>query len=293
MYIPFKDKYNIKTLMEIKNMKFDVSIMNPPYGNLFLKILNQIISSQNVDKFIIVGPYQWIVEPWKKEKLNKTLKEEIELFKLKNYGVIDFKEINLSKAFDIGEERPGGILTLKLNQNNNFDIVNYHKSINIEQQNVFLNLKTLDNLKNHVTKYIGQKYFVPIRTNANMDRWWCYRLINYLDVIINGKVYSGEYAGKTIIEAREANPHENGRTNERETFGIACDTKQEAINLRDLFNSSIMLYIISLVKTARVMPLENIPYFECKNGIPTFNDIVKKCKIKMSQKIINELMKDR
>ena len=284
----------IKSFLEKNNMaKFDLTIMNPPYGSLFLKVFNAILETKCSDEIICIGPYQWIIEPWKKDNLNKILNNQVKIIKDYNYGVIDFNSCDLAEIFKIGEERPGGILHLKFNEKDIINLNNFHEKINKETQKNFSLFKNLDNIKKHLSKYDGQKYFVPIRTTANMERWWCYRLINYLDIIVNGKVYSGDYAGKTIIEAREANPHETGRTNDRDTFGIVCSTKQEAINLRDLLNSPIMLYIISLVKFARANPLEFIPYFDCKNGIPSFKTISKKCNISLTQKEINKLMKDR
>lgn len=69
LYIFIKDKYNIKTLMEIKNMKFDVAIMNPPYdGNLHLKILEKIIPI--ADKVVNISPVRWLLDPLAKYKKN-------------------------------------------------------------------------------------------------------------------------------------------------------------------------------------------------------------------------------
>lgn len=279
----------------IKKMsKFDIIIMNPPYGSLFLKIFNNIVNSKIGNKIITIGPYQWIVEPWKKDKLMETLNNEIKIINDCGYTVNDFEEKNIDEIFNIGEERPGGILTISTDNSNNFDIGNFYKNININTQKTFAKFKTLDSLSNHIETYDGtQKYFVPVRENAIMERWWTYRLINYLDIIIDNKVYSGHYKGKTILEAREANPHENGRTNDRKTVGINCSSLIEAQNLKELFNSKIYLYIVSLVKDVRKFPFEILPFFDCKNGVPSFKEICEKCELNITEDKVNKLMENR
>jgi len=275
-------------------MKFDITIMNPPYGSWFLKIFNNVISNKVSEKIITIGPYQWIVEPWKKEKLSETLDNEIKIINDSGYTINNFEEKNINEIFEIGEERPGGILTISNDKSEIFDIKNFHKTINVNMQKTFKKFKSLDTLNNHIETYDGsQKYFVPVRENAIMERWWTYRLINYLDIIVNNKVYSGDYKGKTILEARQANPHENGRTNDRKTVGIKCSSLAEAKNLKELFNSKIYLYIVSLVKDVRKFPFDILPYFDCKNRVPTFKEISEQCGLKITEDSVNKLMENR
>ena len=54
----------------VKNMKFDVAIMNPPYdGNLHLKILEKVIPV--ADKVVNISPIRWLQDPLAKYKPKK------------------------------------------------------------------------------------------------------------------------------------------------------------------------------------------------------------------------------
>ena len=54
----------------VKNMKFDVAIMNPPYdGNLHLKILEKVIPI--ADKVVNISPIRWLQDPLAKYKPKK------------------------------------------------------------------------------------------------------------------------------------------------------------------------------------------------------------------------------
>lgn len=233
-----------------------------------------------------------LVEPYKNINLQKKLEDEVSLFDKCKYGVVHYANTSLSTIFDIGEERPGGILVLSSTAKSNIDLLTYYRAEHSVESSVFEHFRSLESLKQHIVVYNNQKFFVPIRTAAHNERWWKYRLINYLDILVDGKVFSGKYAGKTILEAREANPHENGRTNDRITMGIACNSLAEAVNLRNFLVSKIYLYVISLVKDKRAFPLDVLPWFNCSNNIPTYSEVCKVCNLTITEDIINDLMKN-
>ena len=72
-YVFVNENTNIEWLNTIdwivKNMKFDVAIMNPPYdGNLHLKILEKVIPI--ADKVVNISPARWLQDPLAKYKKN-------------------------------------------------------------------------------------------------------------------------------------------------------------------------------------------------------------------------------
>ena len=73
-YVFVNENTNIEWLNTIdwvvKNMKFDVAIMNPPYdGNLHLKILEKVIPI--ADKVVNISPIRWLQDPLAKYKPKK------------------------------------------------------------------------------------------------------------------------------------------------------------------------------------------------------------------------------
>ena len=73
-YVFVNENTNIEWLNTIdwvvKNMKFDVAIMNPPYdGNLHLKILEKVIPV--ADKVVNISPIRWLQDPLAKYKPKK------------------------------------------------------------------------------------------------------------------------------------------------------------------------------------------------------------------------------
>jgi hypothetical protein len=244
-------------------MSFDKIIANPPFDkNLHLKILREAMKhiEKEGGEIVSLEPCGWIQRPFAKKSYGDAFKSMCPVMKdrIKDIEVIPIKEAN--QLFGIGLESDLGIYTIVGDNEGSFDYDNWYKTQCKEELEQIERFSKFDKIKNHLTKYNGQKYFVPLRKDSNMDRWWKYQLINYLDAIIDGKVYSGEYAGKTIVEAREANPHENGRNNDRATFGVAFDSKNEALNFRDMVKSRPYIYIISLFKKFKAFPFDRLPF---------------------------------
>lgn len=237
--------------------RFSIALGNPPYSKgLHLQFLEKTIEIS--DKVVFVEPGEFILRPYIKSSWQKT-KE-----KYKESIGSHIKEIevlkNASTLFGAGIDEE--ILIYVCDKDGGFDYDNYYKQYDKKYQDNLNRFKTSYTLKDKIEKYKDQKYFVPIRTDGIFERWWTLQLINYLDIIVDGKVYSGDYKGLTIPEARNKNPHENPRNNNRDTLGIAFDTLEEAVNFRDSVKLEAYLYIIALLKTTRGNPLDKLPLFD-------------------------------
>lgn len=244
----------------IKNMKIDKVIMNPPYsGSLHLKILEAVTKVCPDTEVVNLSPIGWLQRPFAKKSWKKMFNSMLYLEgRLSIENTISPEES--LKFFNIKFETDLGLYHIINGNKNAINYVDYYKTYSKDELDIIKKYASFDNLKAHMEKYNGQKYFVPLRKDAIMQRWWRYELINYLDILIDGKVYSGNYIGKTIVEARAANPHENGRNNGRPTFGVSFNSKEEAINFRDCVKLRSYIYVISLFKKARQFPLEKLPY---------------------------------
>lgn len=241
-----------------KGKKFDICIQNPPYDkNLHLRFLEKTI--QVADTVISIQPGEFILRPYIKaswKKLKDQYKESIGQY-INELVVIPKDEVK--QYFDAGIDID--LCIFKCNQNGGFDYDNFYKQYDIIYQNNLNKFNTGKTIKDKIEIYSGQKYFVPIRKDGIFDRWWTLQLINYLDIIKDGKIYSGEYKGLTITEARLKNPHENPRNINRDTLGIPFNTLEEAINFRDSLKTEAYLYIVASLKTTRSNPLDRLPLF--------------------------------
>lgn len=278
-YIFMVDKF-IEWL-ENNDMNFDKIIMNPPYGSLHIKILDAILKSNKKNdgwEIVNLSPIEWQTRPYiKKSWMSLYEKEKSTIGKFQvSLDHLSYKEFN--EAFpDTQNDIEVGISVY--NQNGGFDYENYYKKYDEKLLKAYSRFKNFDTLKNHYEKYNNQEYFVPLRKDAIMERWWRYQLINYLDILDHGKVYSGEYKNKTIIEARSSNPHENKKNVNRDTFGISFKTLNEAINFRDCVKDIAYIFIISEVKMNRGFPLDLLPFFGDYSLKWSTERIINECKI--------------
>ena len=102
-YIFVKENTDIEWLNTIdrivKDMTFDVAIMNPPYdGNLHLKILATVAAS--VDKVINISPVRWLQDPLASQKKSSDYKrfEDTISKKIENLDIYSAKE--MQNVFD-------------------------------------------------------------------------------------------------------------------------------------------------------------------------------------------------
>ena len=236
--------------------KFDVVLMNPPYDrNLHLKFLEKTIEiSENV---ISVQPCEFISRTHLKPSYKNIKKKYVNTIGKHLYDLVVLPNNPFANAYidtDLG--------IYVLNNDGGFDYENFNKSYDKNYLNANNKFKTKTTLKDNIEKYVDQKYFVPLRKDGILERWWTLQLINYLDIIVDNKVYSGEYKDLSIYNARQKNTHENPRNYGRDTFGISFKTLNEAINFRDSLKTEAYLFIIAMLKTQRVNPLNRLPFFD-------------------------------
>ena len=269
-------EYNVKDFLELmknkeeleKNTgvkKFDICLMNPPYDkNLHLKFLEKVINICN--KVVSIQPCEFIA----RTHLKPTYKNQKEKYKdtigkhLKNLEVLE------DMPFDAGIDTNLGIYVL--DDAGGFDYENFYKEFDKNYLTIENKFKTEYTLKDKLETFNKQKYFVPLRTDGIYERWWTLQLINYLDVIVDGKVYSGAYKGLTIPEARTKNPHENPRNANRTTVGISFDSLNDTLNFRDMLKTEAFLFIMMLFKTTRKNPMNKVPFINIKEK-PTNDNI--------------------
>ena len=259
-------KTGVKCISSIDGIKkFDICLMNPPYDkNLHLKFLEKVINI--CDKVVSIQPCEFIA----RTHLKPTYKNQKEKYKdtigkhLKNLEVLE------DMPFDAGIDTNLGIYVL--DDDGGFDYENFYKEFDKNYLTIENKFKTEYTLKDKLETFNKQKYFVPLRTDGIYERWWTLQLINYLDVIVDGKVYSGAYKGLTIPEARTKNPHENPRNANRTTIGISFDSLNDTLNFRDMLKTEAFLFIMMLFKTTRKNPMNKVPFINIKEK-PTNDNI--------------------
>ena len=269
-------QYDVKDFLELMKNKeelekktgvkhFDICLMNPPYDRgLHLKFLEKAINICN--KVVSIQPCEFI----SRTHLKPTYKNQKEKYKdtigkhLKNLEVLE------DMPFDAGIDTNLGIYVL--DDAGGFDYENFYKEFDKNYLTIENKFKTEYTLKDKLETFNKQKYFVPLRTDGIYERWWTLQLINYLDVIVDGKVYSGAYKGLTIPEARTKNPHENPRNANRTTIGISFDNLKDTLNFRDMLKTEAFLFIMMLFKTTRKNPMNKVPFINIKEK-PTNDNI--------------------
>lgn len=270
------NKYDIKDFLSMSNSdimkkndgkKFDVVLMNPPYDkNLHLKFLEKTIDI--ADKVVSIQPCEFISRTHTKHTYANIKNKYAKTIGAHLYDL----EVLQSNPFSgAGIDNDLGIYVL--NETGGFDYDNFNKQYDKHYINVNNKFKTGTTLKDRLEKYTNQKYFVPLRKDGILERWWTLQLINYLDIIVEGKVYSGDYKGLSIYDARQKNPHENPRNYGRETFGISFNTLNEAINFRDSLKTEAYLFIIAMIKTHRANPFNKLPLLNNYNKKLSNDDI--------------------
>lgn len=245
----YYDKVNIiytkeilKSLEEIFNkVNFTKCIMNPPYGNSYLKILKKMtetIVDQNNGTIVSLQPARWIQDllGYVKTTNDITIFGKRKLFK----EAFLILRKDAEKLFNIPFTYDLMISTI--NNKGNFTTDDIQKQFVGFGYNLYYNHLDIFS-KNNIIKYSNQKYFVPLRTTSPTNRPNArYNIFSsYLQYLINGKTPEG----KTIKKAIDDNPritHNVGTI-----YGIEFNTKNEMINYYNSIQTIAYKYLVSLI----------------------------------------------
>ena len=106
----------IKSFLEENGMpKFDIAIMNPPYGDIHLKILDKLIRNSSADKIINISPIRWLTDSLAeyKEKSDFNVYKNTIFKHIKNIDFVSSKEAQNLFGADIAMDL--GIYTIDKN----------------------------------------------------------------------------------------------------------------------------------------------------------------------------------
>lgn len=228
-------------------MKFQSFIMNPPYGKLHLPILQKMVDLivKNGGIGVSLQPIKWLQDKYRSDH------EKYRDLRQYCANITYLSAKDASAAFNILQEHDMGIYHLAPSDDScPFDC------------NVFLaKTNTKDRFimdyehQGHPKEYENQPYFVAVRKDGHMDRWWTYLLVNYMGAIINGKTDEG----LTPQEAYYSNPHTNHNKQVPKILGFEFNTEQEARNF--VHNSKLLPVIAAmiLIKDGRANPFDVLP----------------------------------
>ena len=228
-------------------MKFQSFIMNPPYGKLHLPILQKMVDLivKNGGIGVSLQPIKWLQDKYRSDH------EKYRDLRQYCANITYLSAKDASAAFNILQEHDMGIYHLAPSDDScPFDC------------NVFLaKTNTKDRFimdyehQGHPKEYENQPYFVAVRKDGHMDRWWTYLLVNYMGAIINGKTDEG----LTPQEAYYSNPQTNHNKQVPKILGFEFNTEQEARNF--VHNSKLLPVIAAmiLIKDGRANPFDVLP----------------------------------
>ncbi|MBO7209742.1 MAG: hypothetical protein J6V44_01855 [Methanobrevibacter sp.] len=228
----------IKTFLEKNKMpKFDIAIMNPPYDkNLHLKILEFMIPK--VKLTINISPIRWLQDPLAKYKSSSNyLKFEHSISKhLKSLETI--KSNKCDELFGVRFDCDLGIYTL--DKNGGFDYVNFNSDKIIDKVRVkWSNANIENNMKN------GWRIKIPTINGVSQIHG-----VKYKDIKPLGEIhifYNGKKNGKKWHEFWSCNQH--SKTTDEITHSVSFNTKDEAQNFADVFETKFGKYVQTKMQT--------------------------------------------
>ena len=228
----------IKSFFEKNKMpKFDIAIMNPPYDKtLHLKILEFMIPK--VKLIINISPIRWLQDPLAKYKSSSNyLKYEHSISKhLKSLETI--KSNKCDELFGVRFDCDLGIYTL--DENGGFDYVNFNSDKIIDKVRMkWSNANIENNMKN------GWRIKVPTINGVSQIHG-----VKYKDIKPLGEIhifYDGKKNGKKWHEFWSCNQH--SKTTDEITHSVSFNTKDEAQNFADVFETKFGKYVQTKMQT--------------------------------------------
>ena len=214
----------------VKNMKFDVAIMNPPYdGNLHLKILEKVIPIAK--EIVNISPSRWLEDP---------------LAKYKNASDFNKFEDNISKKIEKLEIIPAA------QSNKIFNISFGNMAILLIGKGGF-DYNTFNN--NVFVNKIVNKYSLSIMDKSTKEGSKVAILPKYFGII-------NSHLGDTT---RWISNNFNLFTTYRETYVnklISFETQEEVINCFNYLNSMVMRYYAIQARENQRVPWQFVPYLD-------------------------------
>ena len=233
-YVFVNENTNIEWLNTIdeivKNMKFDVAIMNPPYdGNLHLKILEKVIPV--ADKVVNISPARWLQDPLAKYKKNSDYNkfENSISKKIENIKIIPAVQSN--KIFNISF----GNMAILLIGKGGFDYNTFNNNVFVNKIVNKCSLSIMDKSTKEGSKVaILPKYFGIINSHLGDTTRWI------SDNFILFTTYRETYVNKLI----------------------QFETQAEVINCFNYLNSTVMRYYAIQARENQRVPWQFVPYLD-------------------------------
>ena len=265
-YVFVNENTNIEWLNTIdwvvKNMKFDVAIMNPPYdGNLHLKILEKVIPV--ADKVVNISPIRWLQDPLAKHKKSSDYKryEDTISKMIESLEVVEREKA--AEIFNIRQESDLGILMIG---RGGFDYVAFSSNPIIE---------------NMLSK---SDCFLSNVMESNISEGWRVKLVDLkpLNAGSNGKKGTAGWYNRYILlhqnkswvykDGYQAGKHwsaYNGTSgckvfteDDKMPASIKFDTKVEAENFENSTKTMFYKYLVFSMKMNSHTPFTGLPFMK-------------------------------
>lgn len=233
-YVFVNENTNIEWLNTIdwvvKNMKFDVAIMNPPYdGNLHLKILEKVIPIAK--EIVNISPSRWLEDPLAKYKKTSDFNkfEDNISKKIEKLEIIPAAQSN--KIFNISF----GNMAILLIGKGGFDYNTFNSNVFVNKIVNKCSLSIMDKSTKEGSKVaILPKYFGIINSHLGDTTRWISNNFNLF------ATYRETYVNKLI----------------------SFETQEEVINCFNYLNSMVMRYYAIQARENQRVPWQFVPYLD-------------------------------
>ena len=275
-----KDKNRYEDEMNnIKNKgkKFDVCIMNPPYGSLGNKILSQTFTISN--EILTIQPLNWLIT--KEGKQIKNITKYVDKWDYSN-----ITSIIGTDYFDAGITGTLGIQHFIKNNKNKeilFDGKEYDKCneiTNYSNDELLVKLKSIieplylkDNLQNHIKSIPNVHVFGNAQEENNPnDNWYIFRITRF-SVHPDGKHTNWCIISKNqlrIYKFKDIKNRIEKNGNRFLKYYIPFNNKQTCINIINYIQTDFCRCCLYLVQTSYELgggECKYIPYFDFSNDI--------------------------
>lgn len=229
-----------------KIMKFKAFIMNPPYGNLHLPILKEMIEMivENGGHGVSLQPVRWLQDPLWKYKSNTDAKKYKEFFENKIDNIDIIKADVASKLFGSATfSMDLGVFIVCKDGKCNYESFSYNAIVE-----KVLN-KMPSNVESHVHQDYKKKFSVPtlpLYGHGIKGTGWVKKII----------IENGMYNGTDYLVQKKG----NFKDTEKVANVVSFDTKQEAQNYIDASRTNFMTYLFITLQKDIHTPLKFYPF---------------------------------